>query len=366
MNIPFLDLHAAYSELKPEIDKAIKGVLESGWYVLGQQVALFEQEFASYCAARHCIGVANGLDALFLILKGYDIGEGDEVIVPANTFIATWLAVSRTGAKPVPVDLFPDTYNMDTELLEAAVSKNTKAIVAVHLYGQCTDMDPVNALAARHGLKVIEDAAQAHGAAYRETRAGSLADAAAFSFYPAKNLGAFGDGGAITTEDDALCERIKCLRNYGSSRKYVHDHLGYNSRLDEIQAAVLRVKLGKLDEWNKRRDKLALYYLKYLDVPGVVLPSVPEWAEPAWHLFVVRTRNRDAIRKGLKEKGIETMLHYPVPPHLTKAYIDSYKEYPLKKTEKIAAEVFSMPIGPHMSRTDVVYVVTQFSELASI
>lgn len=363
MNIPFLDLHAAYSELKPEIDKVIEGVLESGWYVLGQQVELFENEFASYCGVSRCVGVANGLDALFLILKGYDIDEGDEVIVPAHTFIATWLAVSRTGAKPVPVDLLPDTYNMDPGLLEAAITENTKAIVAVHLYGQCTDMDPVNALATRYGLKVVEDAAQAHGACYRARRAGSLADAAAFSFYPAKNLGAFGDGGAITTNDSELCERIKYLRNYGSSRKYVHDHLGYNSRLDEIQAAALRVKLGKLDEWNRRRDGLAGYYLEQLDVPGLVLPSVPAWAEPAWHLFVVRAKSREAMRERLEEKGVETMIHYPVPPHRTKAYLDDYRDCELENTEKVVEEIFSLPIGPHMSQDQAAYVVDQLSEL---
>ena len=363
MNIPFLDLHAAYSELKPEIDKAIEGVLESGWYVLGRQVELFENEFASYCGTKQCIGVANGLDALFLILKGYDIGEGDEVIVPAHTFIATWLAVSRTGAKPVPVDLLTDTCNMDPGLLEAATSERTKAIVAVHLYGQCTDMDPVNALAVKYGLKVIEDAAQAHGARYRTRRAGSLADAAAFSFYPAKNLGAFGDGGAITTNDSALCERLRYLRNYGSSKKYIHDHLGYNSRLDELQAAVLRVKLEKLDEWNQRRDSLARYYLEQLDIPGLVLPSVPAWAEPVWHLFVVRARNREVIRKQLEEKGIETMIHYPVPPHRTKAYLDDYRDCALENTEELADEIFSLPIGPHMSHADADYVVNQFSGL---
>jgi len=363
LNIPFLDLHAAYSELKPEIDKAIEGVLESGWYVLGRQVELFENEFASYCGTKQCIGVANGLDALFLILKGYDIGEGDEVIVPAHTFIATWLAVSRTGAKPVPVDLLTDTCNMDPGLLEAATSERTKAIVAVHLYGQCTDMDPVNALAVKYGLKVIEDAAQAHGARYRTRRAGSLADAAAFSFYPAKNLGAFGDGGAITTNDSALCERLRYLRNYGSSKKYIHDHLGYNSRLDELQAAVLRVKLEKLDEWNQRRDSLARYYLEQLDIPGLVLPSVPAWAEPVWHLFVVRARNREVIRKQLEEKGIETMIHYPVPPHRTKAYLDDYRDCALENTEELADEIFSLPIGPHMSHADADYVVNQFSGL---
>ena len=363
MNVPFLDLRAAYLELKPEIDKAVADVLESGWYVLGQQVELFESEFAAYCGTRHCVSVANGLDALFLILKGYGIGEGDEVLVPAHTFIATWLAVSRTGAKPVPVDLLPDTYNMDPGLLEAAISENTKAIIAVHLYGQCTDMDPVNALADRYGLKVIEDAAQAHGARYRTKRAGSLADAAAFSFYPAKNLGALGDGGAITTDNDALCERIKYLRNYGSSKKYAHDHMGYNSRLDEIQAAVLRVKLGKLDEWNRRRDKLAHYYLEHLNMPGLVLPSVPSWAEPVWHLFVVRVRNRAVVQKELEEKGVETMIHYPVPPHRTKAYSGGYQDKELTRTENIVEEIFSLPIGPQMRHDQAGYVVEQLSAL---
>jgi len=356
LNVPFLDLRAAYLELRDEIDAAVRGVLDSGWYVLGGQVRLFEEEFAAYCGTRYCVSVANGLDALFLALKGYGIGEGDEVIVPAHTFIATWLAVSRTGARPVPVDVRADTFNLDPAGLEAVIGERTKAIVPVHLYGQCADMDAITALADSHGIRVIEDAAQAHGARYRGRRAGSLGDAAAFSFYPSKNLGAYGDGGAVTTDDEALYERLLALRNYGSVRKYEHDDLGYNSRLDEIQAAVLRVKLRRLDEWNARRARLARRYAALIDMPDLQLPVVPDWAEPVWHLFVVRSGRRQQYREWLAARGIDTLIHYPVPPCRTRAYAADYADCRMPRTDSLVDEIMSLPIGPHMDAAQVAQV----------
>ena len=287
--IPFLDVQAAYAELKDELDDAAKRVMASGHFILGPEVTAFEEEFAAYCGTRHAIGVGSGLDALRLILLGYDIGQGDEVIVPSNTFIATWLAVSQAGATPVPVEPDIDAHNITAEAVEAAVTPSTKAIMPVHLYGQPAEMDGLVALGRDRGISVIEDAAQAHGSRYRGRRTGSLGDAAGFSFYPGKNLGAMGDAGAITTDEDALAARVRMLRNYGSKVKYHHDLPGLNSRLDSLQAAFLRVKLRRLDDWNERRRAVAGRYLERLaGVGGLVLPTVAEWAEPAWHLFVVR------------------------------------------------------------------------------
>ncbi len=350
MNIPFLDIGAAYRELQQEIDEAVQRVLQSGWYILGEEVERFEAAFAAYCGVRHCIGVGNGLDALHLILRAYEIGEGDEVIVPSHTFIATWLAVSFAGAKPVPVEPADDgTYNISPALIEAAITPRTKAIMPVHLYGQPADMDSINAIAKKHGLKVIEDAAQAHGARYKGRRAGGLGDAAGFSFYPGKNLGAMGDGGAITTNDADLAERLKALRNYGSFVKYAHVMQGFNSRLDPIQAAVLRVKLAYLDQWNARRISVASRYMDLLRDSGVALPSVPDQVQSAFHLFVVRSVRRDALQFALKREGVETLIHYPTPPHLQGAYQElghSSPAFPV--AERLANEVLSLPIGPHM------------------
>ena len=350
MNIPFLDIGAAYRELQPEIDAAVQRVLQSGWYILGEEVECFEAEFAAYCGVRHCIGVGNGLDALHLILRAYEIGEGDEVIVPSHTFIATWLAVSFAGATPVPVEPVDDgTYNISPALIEAAITPRTKAIMPVHLYGQPADMDPINAIAKKYNLKVIEDAAQAHGARYKGRRAGGLGDAAGFSFYPGKNLGAMGDGGAITTDDADLAERLKALRNYGSFVKYAHVMQGFNSRLDPMQAAVLRVKLKYLDQWNERRISVASRYMDLLRDSGVALPSVPAQVQSAFHLFVIRSARRDALQSTLKREGVETLIHYPTPPHLQGAYQElgySREAFPL--AERLANEVLSLPIGPHM------------------
>lgn len=349
MNVPFLDLKSAYLELKDELDSAYQRVMESGWYILGSEVDAFEREFAAYCGVKHCIGVGNGLDGLHLILRAAGIGPGDEVIVPANTYIATWLAVSYAGATPVPVEPNERTYNIDPARVEAAITRRTKAIMPVHLYGQPADMDPILEIAQRHGLWVFEDAAQAHGARYKGRRIGSLGDAAGFSFYPGKNLGAFGDAGAVTTNNDELAERIRALRNYGSQAKYINKYRGFNSRLDELQAALLRVKLRHLDEWNARRSRVAATYNQALIETELILPYVPEWAEPVWHLYVIRSRNRDLLQQRLGGAGIGTLIHYPIPPHLQDAYKDlglTKGAYPI--TERLAHEVLSLPMGPHL------------------
>lgn len=351
MPVPFLDLQAAYLELKADLDAASRRVMNSGWYILGPELEAFEAEFAAYCGVKHCIGTGNGMEALALILKALGIGSEDEVIVPGFTFIATWLAVSAVGARPVPADPDPETYNIDPARIEAALTDRTRAIIPVHLYGQPADMDPLLEMAERYGLSVIEDAAQAHGARYKGRRAGGLGHAAAFSFYPAKNLGAFGDGGAVTTHDDALARKLKTLRNYGSRIKYHHEVQGSNSRLDELQAALLRVKLRVLDEWNDRRRRLAEVYLKQLaGCPGLTLPHVPSWAEPVWHLFVVRHNDRQALQHHLTEIGIGTLIHYPVPPHLSDAYRKGgYFRMDLPWSNQLADSVLSLPIGPQLT-----------------
>lgn len=367
MTIPFLDLRAAYLELKAEIDAAIAGVLASGWYILGEEVDAFESEWAAYCQAHHAIGVGNGLDALHLALLAMDVGPGDEVIVPSNTYIATWLAVSQCGATPVPVEPVPRTYNIDPARIEAAITPRTKVILPVHLYGQPADLDPILALARRHGLRVLEDAAQAHGARYKGQRIGAHGDVVTWSFYPGKNLGALGDGGAVTTNDPDLADRIRVLRNYGSRVKYVNEVPGYNSRLDPIQAAVLRVKLKVLDEWNERRRVIAGRYLAGLgaecvsgtvDLSSLILPQVLAEAEPVWHLFVIRHPRRDELQQSLTQAGIGTMIHYPIPPHLQGAYAHlGYRQGDFPIAEGMAAEVISLPMGPQLDQGAVGAVV---------
>jgi dTDP-4-amino-4,6-dideoxygalactose transaminase len=357
-NIPFLDLKAPYLELKAELDEAYQRVMTSGWYILGEEVDSFEREFAAHCGVKHCIGVGNGLEALHLILRAYEIGPGDEVIVPSNTYIATWLAVSYSGARPVPVEPDERTYNLNPERIEAAITPNTRAILAVHLYGQTAEMDAINTLARKYGLKVIEDAAQAHGARYQGKSAGSLGDAAGWSFYPGKNLGAQGDAGAVTTNDDALADKVRMLRNYGSKQKYYNLAKGYNSRLDEIQAAFLRVKLKYLEEWNARRTRLAGLYCELLQDTDLILPFVPAEMQAAWHVFVVRTGRREGLQNYLQAKGIGTLIHYPVPPHLQPAYQEfgfSAGSFPI--SERIHNEVLSLPMGPHLSIADLECVV---------
>ncbi len=356
----FLDLKSPYQELQTELDAAYRRVMESGWYILGEEVDSFEKDFSAFCQTKHCMGVANGLDALHLILRAYGIGEGDEVIVPSNTYIATWLAVSYVGARPIPIEPDPATFNIDSARIESAITPRTRAILVVHLYGQTVDMDAVLAIARRHNLKVIEDSAQAHGAAYKQKQAGALGDAAGWSFYPGKNLGAFGDAGAVTTNDDELAERIRALRNYGSKVKYFNEVKGYNSRLDPLQAAFLRVKLKHLNGWNSRRKEIALQYLSSLsDLPELTLPHVPEWADPAWHVFVIRHAQRDALQKYLGENGIGTLIHYPIPPHLSEAYQDAgYGRGDFPLAENIAQTVLSIPIGPHLASHQTAQVIS--------
>lgn len=357
--IEFLDLKAPYFELKTAIDDAVSRVLASGWYILGTETEVFESNFARFCGVSQCIGVANGLDALHLILRAAEIGVGDEVIVPANTFIATWLAVSFSGAVPVPVDSEDSSFNIDPELVEEKITKKTKAIIAVHLYGQLADTEKLRNIANKHGLMLIEDAAQAHGAGSKAKRAGGLGDAAAFSFYPGKNLGAFGDGGAITTSDLTLAEKIRKLRSYGSTIKYHHDLMGFNSRLDPIQAAILDVKLTKLEEWNLRRKHLADIYISHLEGIGdLILPNFDINSQTSWHLFVVRTKNRSKLAEFLGKEGVRTLIHYPIPPHLSQAYGSAgYQKGIFPITEAMADTALSLPIGPHLKESELRRVV---------
>lgn len=357
-NIPFLDLKAAYLELKEELDAAYERVMQSGWFIMGSELEAFEREYAAYCGAPYCLGVGNGLEALRLTLLACGVGPGDEVIVPSNTYIATWLAVSQVGAVPVPVEPVEETYNIDPARIEAAIGSRTRAIMPVHLYGQAAAMDEINAIARGQGLKVIEDAAQAQGALYKGRRAGSLGDAAGTSFYPGKNLGALGDAGAVTTRDQDLYEKVRSLRNYGSRLKYHNEIKGYNSRLDELQAAFLRVKLKKLDDWNARRRLLASRYLEHLDSGFYKLPVVPSWADPAWHIFAVRCPERERVLEALNRKGIGYVIHYPVPPHLQPAYSElGLPGGALPISEAIHREVFSLPLGPHLSFAEQDYVI---------
>jgi dTDP-4-amino-4,6-dideoxygalactose transaminase len=351
--IPFLDVHAAYAELRHEVDEAIRRVLDSGMYILGEEVASFEREFATYCDASHCVAVGNGLDALRLGLLALGVKPGDEVIVPSNTYIATWLAVSQCGATPVPVEPDEKTHNLDPTLVAEAISPRTSCILPVHLYGQPADLDPILAIAANRNIRVLEDAAQAHGARYRGARVGAHGDAVAWSFYPGKNLGGFGDGGAVTTNSAEVADRIRVLGNYGSREKYVHEVRGINSRLDPVQAATLRVKLRHLDEWNRRRQSIADLYISNMHDVDLALPHVPNWAEPAWHLFVVRTKDRNSVRRKLNDCDIGSLIHYPIAPHMQRAYADAgHPEGCLPIAERLANEVLSLPIGPHMGIDD--------------
>jgi dTDP-4-amino-4,6-dideoxygalactose transaminase len=359
MTVPFLDVGAAARELHAELAEALARVAASGWFVLGPEVEAFETEWADYSGTEGCVGVGNGLDALTLALRAMGVGPGDEVIVPGLTFIATWLAVSATGARPVPVDVNSTTYTLDPSMLEAAVTEKTRAVIPVHLYGQIADMDGIMAVARRHGLRVLEDAAQAHGARYNGWLAGSLGDAAAWSFYPSKNLGAFGDGGAVTSDDAQLLERVRLLRNYGSRERYRHDVAGVNSRLDEMQAAVLRVKLRRLDEWNARRAAVAEAYAEGLDATSLTLPRTGPGGHHVWHVFAARHHDRDRLRSALAEAGVETLIHYPTPPHLQPAYADlDLKAGSLPVSEAIAREELSLPIGPHLDHEQVARVIS--------
>lgn len=363
MNVPFLDPHATYLELKGEIDNAMKDVLDSGWYILGKEVDVFEKKYAAYCQSKHCVSVASGLDALHLSLLALGVGQGDEVIVPSNTYIATWLAVSHCGAIPIPVEPNEETFNIDPALIEAAVTKRTKVILPVHLYGQPADMDPILEIANKYDLHVLEDGAQSHGARYKGVRIGSHGDVVAWSFYPAKNLGAFGDGGAITTNNSQIAEHIRTLRNYGSRIKHVNEIRGFNSRLDSIQAAILSVKLQHLDRWNAARQNIVNKYLLALKDIDLTIPLVPDWVEPVWHSFVVRSKMRDQLQHKLTQAGISTLIHYPIPPHLQGAYSNlkfSKGTFPI--SERIHDEVLSLPNFPSMSLQQINHVITVCKE----
>ena len=354
MTVPFLDLAAAYQELAGEIDAAIARVLSDGWYIGGPEVEAFEAEWATYCGAAHAVGVGNGLDALILALKALGIGAGDEVLVPSNTYIATWLAVSAVGARPVPVEPDPRTHNIDPARLAAALTASTRAVLPVHLYGQPADLDPIVEFAREHELLVVEDAAQAHGATYKGERIGSHGDVVCWSFYPGKNLGALGDGGAITTNREEVAGRIRVLRNYGSRVKYVNEVQGMNSRLDPLQAAILRVKLKHLTEWTDRRRAIAGRYLQALKCTDLILPHVPDRFEPAWHLFVVRSKDRGQLQEQLDRAGVQTLIHYPIPPHMQGAYSElGLESGSLPIAKQLAGEVLSLPMGPQLSQAAV-------------
>lgn len=356
--IPFLDVGATYRELKAEIDAAVARVLAGGWYIMGKELEAFEHEYAQYTQAGWCVGVANGLEGLVLGLKALGVGPGDEVVVPANTYIATWLAVSYVGAVPVPVEPVAGVWNLDPQAVEAVITSRTKVILPVHLYGQPADLDPVLELARKHGLKVLEDAAQAHGALYKGRKIGAHGDIVSWSFYPGKNLGCFGDGGAVTTDDPDLAEKIRVIRNYGSNIKYQNDVKGHNSRLDELQAAILRVKLPHLDAWNARRRALAAEYLAGLaGIPGLQVPQVLDGTDPVWHVFVVDSSDRDGLQRHLKDHGVETLIHYPVPPHLSTAYRSDQDWGHFPVTEKAADTHLSLPMGPHLGVDQVKRIV---------
>lgn len=358
--IPFLDLKAINLRHRAEFHQALDTILDSGWFILGSETEYFEREFAQYCGVKYCVGVANGLDALHLTLKAWDIGVGDEVIVPSNTYIATWLAVSQTGATPVPVEPCIETYNLDPALIEAAITPRTRAIIPVHLYGQSADMDPIMLIAKKNDLKVLEDAAQAHGASYNGKKVGGLGDAAGFSFYPGKNLGALGDGGAITTNDPELAHKLKVLRNYGSEVKYHNQIQGFNSRLDELQSAFLSKKLPFLDADNEKRSAIAkLYTAELIGQSELILPKCSDAHNSVWHLYVIRSQRRDELQQNLAKAGIGTMIHYPVSPHLQPAYSNlGFKLGSFPKTEMLDCELLSLPIWPTMT-LDQAYKVVQ-------
>lgn len=363
MNVKFLDLKAINKRYIKEFKSSFESIVNSGLYVLGNQLRDFEKDFANYCGTKFSVGVSNGLDALFLALKAFDIGPEDEVIVPANTYIATWLAVTYTGAKIVPVEPDLNTLNLDTSKIEKAITRRTRAIILVHLYGCPVDLSSLKKILDNHSIKVIEDASQAHGAKINSRRVGNLGDAGTFSFYPGKNLGALGDGGAITTNDEIVYNKLCALRNYGSSSKYVNDYIGYNCRLDELQAGYLSIKLRFLDDDNQKRANVATFYNENIDRSKYNLPNVPKDCHPAWHLYTLMTPLRDELIDYLKCNGIDTLIHYPIPPHLQNAYSNlGYKIGSFPITEKIHNEILSIPISPIISQKEVEYVVQKIND----
>lgn len=362
MKIPFVSFETMHNEIEDEILNKFKEVYKKNWFIQGEEVKRFEEEFADFCNSKYCIGCGNGLDALYLILRGFDIGEGDEVIVPSNTYIATALAVSYTGAKPIFVE--PDllTYNINSKFIEEAITNKTKAIIAVHLYGQPADMDEINSIAKRHNLKVIEDSAQSHGALYNGKKVGSLGDASGFSFYPGKNLGALGDAGAIVTNNKELADKIRAIGNYGSDRKYHHIYKGTNSRLDEVQAAFLRIKLKNLNKWNEERRKIAQKYIEGISNSKIIKPVEVDYVKHVWHLFVVRTEKRDELEKYLNNNGIGTTIHYPIPMHLQKAYKEfNIEQGSLPIAEKISNEVISLPLWYGLSNEEIQFIIQKIN-----
>jgi dTDP-4-amino-4,6-dideoxygalactose transaminase len=364
--IKFLDLKATYDELSHEIDDAVKNITSSGWYIGGNSLESFEENFAKYSGAKYAIGVGNGLDALILSLRALGIKDGDEIIVPSNTYIATWLAVSAVGAIPVPVEPDNDTYNISIDNIKKHITKKTKAIIPVHLYGHPVDADPIEEYVKDKDIFILLDAAQAHGAKYKGKPIGGIGNATAWSFYPGKNLGAIGDAGAITTNSLELANDLRSLRNYGSKIKYVNDQIGYNSRLDSIQAAILDVKLKYLDEWNARRNLISKFYSDNLQDMNIIIPETKEWAHHAWHLYVIRVEKREKLIEFLLEKNIQTLIHYPIPSHMQTAYKNNYKHVgPLPVAEKMADEVLSIPMGPHLSMSDAEKVLSSIKEFFS-
>ncbi|MDB1921707.1 DegT/DnrJ/EryC1/StrS family aminotransferase [Clostridium tertium] len=362
MRVPFVSFEKMHEEINGELKEAFNSVLHRNWFINGLEVENFQNEFAEYCGAKYSVGCGNGLDALMLILKAYNIGSGDEVIVPANTFIATALAVSYVGAKVVLVDC-NDNYNIDTTRIKEAITDKTKAIIVVHLYGMPADMDNINSVAKEYNLIVIEDAAQAHGALYKGKKVGSLGDAAAFSFYPGKNLGALGDGGAVVTNNKDIADKVKAISNYGSDKKYHHIYKGVNSRLDEVQAAFLRIKLNKLDKWNRDRTNIASKYMENLKKISIVLPKLSDSSKSAWHLFVIATENRDDLQEYLKNEGIETLVHYPIPVHLQEAYSElKMKSGSYPTAEEYSKKILSLPLWYGMSDEEILYVCDSINE----
>jgi len=370
MNIPLVGLFAQYQQIKAEVDLAIEKIINSSAFVGGEAVQAFEEEFARYCESDHCVGVANGTDAIYLALRALGIGQGDEVITVSHTFIATAEGITLAGAKPVFIDIKEDTMLMDPALLEAAITPRTKAIIPVHLYGQTCEMDEILRIARKHKLKVVEDAAQAHGAKWKGKRAGSLGDVACFSFYPGKNLGAFGDAGGVVSNDKAMTDRLRMIANHGSTTKYSHEVEGVNSRLDGLQAAILRIKLRRLDEWNEQRRSHAKYYTGALGKSQLTPVAVHQDAEPVWHLYVVRSTEREELQKTLSDEGIATGIHYPTPLHLQPAY--KYLDMPfgaLPITERVAREIVSLPMYPELTMVDleaVIKIATTKSHLCTI
>lgn len=359
--IKFLDLHKINERFREQIDTKIKEVLDSGWYLFGKEDDNFEKNFAQYCGTKHCIGCANGLDALTLIIRAMGFKHGDEIIVPANTYIASILAITENGCTPVLVEPDIKTYNINPDLIEEKITPNTKAIMVVHLYGQAVEMEKIWQLAQKYNLKVIEDSAQAHGAIYQGKRTGNLGDASGFSFYPGKNLGCLGDGGCVTTNDAELAQKIRAIRNYGSHIKYHNIYKGINSRLDEIQAAVLDVKLKCLDDDNNKRREIAKYYLANIKNPNIILPQTYDKQAHVWHIFAIRTKDRNRLQEYLKDNGIQTLIHYPIPPHKQECYKEwNNLSFPI--TEKIHNEILSLPISPVMTLEEAKETVKVINE----